>query len=102
MQKISIRDFGPLENVTTEVKDLLLFIGPQASGKSTISKAIYFFRSLRDDLTGYTIELIEQNNFEKPLGTFAKRIRAKFSDFWGPAYHFGNMPVSLISFSTFA
>jgi len=35
MQKISIRDFGPLKNVTTEVKDLLLFIGPQASGKST-------------------------------------------------------------------
>lgn len=75
-----------------DVKDILLFIGPQASGKSTISKTIYFFKSLKDDLIRYLIDLIEKNDFEKPLGTFSKKIRAKFLNFfWGPTHHFGNM-----------
>ena len=91
MQKISIKNFGPLENVEMEVKDLLVLIGPQASGKSTISKSIYFFKSLKDDLMGYVIGSIEKNDFEKPLGTFAKKNRAKFLDFWGPSHHFDNM-----------
>lgn len=91
MQKILIRNFGPLENIEIEVKDILLFIGPQASGKSTISKSIYFFKSLKDDLIRYIIELIEKKDFKKPLGSFAKKIRAKFLDFWGPTFHFGNM-----------
>ena len=91
MQKLSIKNFGPLENVEIEVKDLLVLIGPQAGGKSTISKSIYFFKSLKDDLMKYVIGAIENNDFEKPLGTFAKKIRAKFLDFWGPSHHFGNM-----------
>jgi predicted ATPase len=46
MPRIKIQNFGPLKNVDLEIKDLLLFIGPQASGKSTIAKLIYFFKSI--------------------------------------------------------
>ncbi len=87
MHKIVIENFGPVEKIELEVKDILVFIGPQASGKSTVSKAIYFFRSLKDDLMKYLIELPADGNFEKPLETFSKKIRAKFLDFWGSAYH---------------
>ncbi|MBF0521345.1 MAG: AAA family ATPase, partial [Nitrospirae bacterium] len=48
MHEIEIKEFGPLKDVTLPVKDLMLFIGPQASGKSTISKGIYLFKSFKD------------------------------------------------------
>lgn len=41
MNKLIISDFGPIKNVELEVKDFCAFIGPQASGKSTIAKLLY-------------------------------------------------------------
>ncbi len=87
MHRIIIRNFGPIQAIELDVKDILVFIGPQASGKSTISKAIYFFRSLKDDLLKYILESVEKQNFEKSLGTYAKRVREKFLNFWGPTMH---------------
>jgi AAA15 family ATPase/GTPase len=49
MPKIVIEDFGPLVKVELEIQDFILFIGPQASGKSTLAKLIYFFKTLPND-----------------------------------------------------
>ena len=40
MQRISIKNFMALRDVEIEIKDLLILIGEQASGKSTISKLV--------------------------------------------------------------
>jgi len=93
MQKIEITNFGPVKNVNLEIKDYNVFIGPQASGKSTISKTIYFFKSLRDDLVKYVYESIENETFFKPLGSYAKFIRKKFLDFWGPTFHLTELDI---------
>jgi predicted ATP-dependent endonuclease of OLD family len=87
MQKIYIENFGPIINARLDINDIMIFIGPQASGKSTISKSIYFFKSLKDELMRFMIECLDSKCFDKPLGTYAKRIRAKFLDFWGSTYH---------------
>ena len=87
MHRFIIRNFGPIQSVELDVKDILVFIGPQASGKSTISKSVYFFRSLKDDLLRYILESIKKKDFEKPLGTYAKLLRKKFLDFWGSTIH---------------
>jgi dephospho-CoA kinase len=50
MQKIIINNFGAIKDAEIEVKKILVLIGEQASGKSTIAKLIYFFKSLKDDL----------------------------------------------------
>jgi predicted ATPase len=50
MAKIVIEDFGPLAKVELEIQDFMLFIGPQASGKSTLAKLIYFFKTLPNEL----------------------------------------------------
>ncbi len=51
MQTITIKNFGPIvEVIDLPINDFMVFIGPQASGKSTIAKAIYFFKWLREDI----------------------------------------------------
>ena len=37
MAKIYIENFGPITKFEAEVKDIMLFIGPQATGKSATS-----------------------------------------------------------------
>jgi predicted ATPase len=51
MQRLVIRNFGPIKKLDLKIKDFLVFIGAQASGKSTISKSIYFFKSLLNFLS---------------------------------------------------
>ncbi|QEI42271.1 hypothetical protein BMF77_02878 [Dolichospermum sp. UHCC 0315A] len=53
MQRISIENFGPVKKFETDVTDVMLLIGPQASGKSTISKSIFIFKSLKDEILNY-------------------------------------------------
>jgi len=91
MQQLEIKKFGPIENLNLAINDYLIFIGPQAVGKSTLSKAIYFFKSLRDDLLRYLFESIEKGELFKPVGTYAKIIRKKFPEFWGPTFHLDNI-----------
>lgn len=65
MRKIIIEDFGPLNYVEMCFdKQLHVIIGPQASGKSTIAKAIYFCRKIRDYLADYVRQLLSNRNFQ--------------------------------------
>ena len=96
MQKIIIKNFGPIQECELNIDKYLVLIGPQASGKSTISKAIYFFKSLRDDLIKYIIEASENGNFDKAVGTYAKIIRKKFLTFWGTTHHLDNIYLNYI------
>ena len=50
MQRIKVHNFGPLRDVDIQLKDFTILIGEQASGKSTLAKLIYFFRTLKDDI----------------------------------------------------
>ncbi len=87
MQRIEIKNFGPIKELNLDIKDFMLFIGPQASGKSTIAKTIFFFKSLNDDLVKYFSDS-DQNDFTKPMGTYAKIVRKKFLDYFGTSMHF--------------
>lgn len=94
MQSLTIKDFGPIKTAEIEIKDVLLFIGPQASGKSTISKAIYFFKSLRDDLFRYLLDILngtEPTPLHSSISNFGRRAREKFLGIYGPVTHFTSM-----------
>jgi predicted ATP-dependent endonuclease of OLD family len=87
LQKIYIKNFGPVAEANIDINKVMVFIGPQASGKSTISKSIYLFKSLKDDLIRYIIETVEKENpvanISETTTVFKKIIRAKFVSFWG-------------------
>lgn len=56
MQKLIVKHFGPIEYAEIEIKDLMIFIGPQASGKSTLAKLVYFYRTVNKQLADWTHE----------------------------------------------
>ncbi|NBW37293.1 MAG: hypothetical protein EBR30_20190 [Cytophagia bacterium] len=91
MQQLTIKNFGPINSLTLDIKDFTLLIGPQASGKSTIAKTIFFFKSLNDDLVKYFIDSIDKKDFSKPTGTYAKAIRQKFLDYFGATTHLNGL-----------
>jgi predicted ATP-dependent endonuclease of OLD family len=89
MQKIELHHFGPLQHLSIEVNDFMLLIGPQAGGKSTIAKTIYFFKSLNDDLVKYFAEAINTNDFSKTTRGYAKMISQKFLNYFGDRHRQG-------------
>lgn len=90
-QQLTIYKFGPLTELRLDLKDILIFIGSQASGKSTISKAIFFFKSLRDDLTSYLYQSYNEKQFEDSVSSFAKRAKQKFLKMYGSVLQFPEM-----------
>lgn len=90
-QQLTIQKFGPISELQLDLKDILVFIGSQASGKSTIGKAIFFFKSLRDDLTAYLRQCYDYNDFNYSITPFAKRAKQKFIKIYGSVLQFPEM-----------
>ena len=55
MQKIIIHQLGPVEHCELEINDFMIFTGPQASGKSTIAKSVFFFKNTRETLAANSL-----------------------------------------------
>lgn len=81
MQRINIRDFSCIKKATFEISPLTILIGPQASGKSVITKLLYFCNDI----------LLSQYDWAEdgdgPL-KFAKHLEGKFKD-WFPVSAWG-------------
>ena len=50
MQKLIINKLGPIERCELECSQFMTFTGFQASGKSTVAKAIYYFRTIKENI----------------------------------------------------
>lgn len=48
MEKIVINKLGPIKHCELNIDDFMVFTGPQASGKSTIAKSIFFFKNIKN------------------------------------------------------
>ena len=94
MQKIIIENFGPIQYAEIEVKKILVLIGEQASGKSTIAKLIYFFKTIQEDLFSQ-IYRDKQNQSLDINSDILPPIQQKFYNFFGPT---NNLPDFEITF----
>lgn len=45
---MQLHEFGPIHEASITKKEFMILNGPQASGKSTLSKAWFFFRTFKD------------------------------------------------------
>lgn len=75
MQKIIIKNFRAIEYAEIELKKVLVLIGAQATGKSTIAKLIYFFKTIQDD---FFVQVYENGDTN-----LEKLIKRKFIEFLG-------------------
>lgn len=62
MEKLIIKNFGPIKDAEVELRDILILIGPQASGKSTIAKLFYFFKKIPNRLSESLYNYIVRGN----------------------------------------
>ena len=77
MQKIEIKYLGPIRELEMQIKDFNLLIGEQATGKSTVAKATYFFRMIKATITDYLCQLYDDAlyNGNDVSGGFKKVIK---------------------------
>ena len=62
--KLIVKNFGPLKDIEIEVREMVTFIGAQASGKSTLAKLISIFEDesfRKDDAVSFEEELKKYN-----------------------------------------
>lgn len=50
MARMTINQLGPIKYCKLEIEDFMVFTGPQSSGKSTIAKSVFYFKSVRNVL----------------------------------------------------
>lgn len=98
-RKIIIQNFGPIKTAEIDLdKNFQVFIGEQASGKSTIGKMVYYCYKIRD----YTVDfLMDEEQFTKNheneyFTYYLKYLRQRFMDCFGTTRHMPSFQVWFI------
>lgn len=88
--EISIQNFGPVKNARIDLnKNFQIYIGAQATGKSTICKVIYFCQKIRD----YTLDFLmneqqfTENHKNEYLNNYFKYLTKQFMECFGKTKH---------------
>lgn len=91
MSRIIIKNLGPIRYFEKQVDDrLMILIGEQASGKSTIAKTVFFCKSISEELKKFLMDsnnLINKANGTPLLTNFRKKLRTKFMEYFGTTKH---------------
>lgn len=96
MRHIVIKRFGPIDKIDIDLnKNLEVIIGPQASGKSTFSKTVYFCRKIRDYLLQYLDSVMNTEFYysDELYVKFLKYIRRPFMGYFGTTKHMENFEI---------
>lgn len=84
MQILEIKNFGPLKDVAITLNQFNIIIGPQASGKSTINKLIYFFVAIvKEELIAIINENLKFKTTRNIEEIFTEKLQEKFYDLFG-------------------
>ena len=89
MERIKIYKLGPIEHCELAIRDFMVFTGPQASGKSTIAKSIFFFKNIKSLLLMQINKQVYGENDTLELSTknrLIKGIRSNFLQTFGSTW----------------
>lgn len=82
MLKLTVKDFSCIKKAELTLSELTILIGPQASGKSVLSKLVFFFIS---EVHGQYEKIADRKSFED----FTEYLKSRFTD-WFPAAAWGD------------
>lgn len=88
--KLILKHLGPVNYCEVDIDAFTVFTGPQSNGKSTIAKAIYFFRTIKQDILSIMMQggptaISERKNAEW-ISTLKQRMRDKFLQLFGTSW----------------
>lgn len=86
---LRVRDFGPIRSCELPVRDFIVLIGEQASGKSTLAKLLYFFQSLPAVVDEYAARLSDGQSFRN----WTALVRQRFMDSFGTTKHMARFDI---------
>ena len=90
MHKLTIHELGPIHDFCGEVKEFTVITGIQSAGKSTIAKALYFFRSIKRDFLQLILRNQQKTEGLEPMPnfrhSFSGLVRDKFLGTFGSSY----------------
>ncbi len=88
--EILIRNFGPIDEAKINLNDnFQIFIGAQASGKSTICRVIYFCQKIRDYTLDFLMssEQFTENHKNEYFNNYLKQLTKQFMGCFGTTKH---------------
>lgn len=87
---LEIHSLGPIKECTLTVNRFTVLTGPQSNGKSTIAKAVYFFRTVKQDILTIMMQggprAITDCSSTTWDQTLKQRLRDKFSQLFGASW----------------
>lgn len=95
--KIVIQNFGPVKEAQINLnKNFQIFIGAQASGKSTICKVVYFVHKIRDYTLDYLMDAAQftQNHKNEYFNNYMKYLTKQFMGGFGKTKHMQKFNIS--------
>ena len=91
MHHLFMQNVGPIKHCDIDINDFTLFTGAQASGKSTIAKSIFFFRTIKDDILDAIVRRSSLQASDISLyKTIANHARNKFLQIFGTSRAMSN------------
>lgn len=90
MAKIRINKLGPIDFCELDIVDFMIFTGPQASGKSTISKSVFFFKNVKNLLLNQINRKLFHPEYSVKISTknhLIKEIRSCFLQTFGTTWY---------------
>jgi AAA15 family ATPase/GTPase len=78
MERVEIKDFVGIKDITLEIKQINILIGPQASGKSVVAKLLFYFKSFISEI----INAAERSKHKRDLDKDFKR---RFEEYFPPS-----------------
>ena len=88
--KLELQHLGPIKTCSVDIDQFTVLTGPQSNGKSTIAKAIYFFRTVKQDILNIMMQGGPKISTGRETATWAytlkQRMRDKFLQLFGTSW----------------
>ena len=83
MHRLLMNNVGPIKHCDINIDKFTVLTGAQASGKSTIAKSIFFFRTIKDDILDILLKKSIINPSMSLKKLVARHLRNKFLQIFG-------------------
>ena len=88
--KLEMFHIGPIEQCSFCIDNFTVLTGPQANGKSTIAKAVYFIKTIKQDILNIMLQgdpaYVSGNTNATWEHTLKQRMKDKFMQLYGSSW----------------